>query len=220
MKIKKIISTNKVYFSLYLLFLIVGLSLFFTYGKRDSFIFLNDFHTEILNQFFIYYTNVGDGLFAVIAGIIAIITFRNKPYGLAILFSYAFSGIIAQFIKRSIDSPRPKLYFENGGYDQFIEGVKLYSHNSFPSGHTATAFAMFTVIALFVSNKNYQWLFLILAIGVGYSRIYLGQHFLLDILAGSLIGVLCGISAYYITVYNIYIRKKIPKIYSNYNINS
>jgi membrane-associated phospholipid phosphatase len=220
MKLKKIISSNKIYLLLYLLFLIVGSSLFIALGKRDSFIFLNSFHTELLNQFFIYYTNVGDGLFSVFIGIVAIIFFRNKPYGLSILFSYAFSGISAQLIKRLVDSPRPKLYFANGGYDHFIEGVKLYSQNSFPSGHTATAFAMFTVIALFVSNKNYQWPLLIFAIGVGYSRVYLGQHFLLDVLAGSFIGVLCGILAYYTSVYNIYIRKKIPKIYSNFNINS
>jgi membrane-associated phospholipid phosphatase len=220
MKLKKILSNNKIYFSIYILFLISGLTLFLSLGKSESFILLNSFHTEALNQFFIYFTYVGDGLFSVILGIFSIVIFKNKPYGLSILFSYAFAGIIAQSIKRMVDSPRPKLYFVNGGYDQFIEGLKLYSQNSFPSGHTATAFAMFTVIALFVSNKNYQWLFLILAVGVGYSRVYLGQHFLLDILAGSFIGVLCGISAYYITVYNIHIRKKIPKIYSNFNINS
>lgn len=216
MTLKKIISSNKIYFLLYMLFLIVGCSLFFIFGKKDSFILLNSFHTELLNKFFIYFTYVGDCLFAVITAIVAIIIFRNKPYGLAIFFSFSFSGIAAQLIKRLVDSPRPKLYFENGGYDQFIEGVKLHSQNSFPSGHTATAFAMFTVIALFISNKNYQWLLLILAIGVGYSRIYLAQHFLLDVLVGSFIGVTTGILAYYLTVHNVYIQKKLPRLYSNF----
>lgn len=216
MKLRKIIFSNKIYFLFYILFIIVGFTLLLKLGKKDSFIYLNSIHTETLNNFFTYYTHVGDGLFAILLGILAVIIFRNKPYGLAILFSYVFSGISAQVIKRLVDAPRPKLYFENGGYDQFIEGVKLYSQNSFPSGHTATVFAMFTVLSLFISNKNYQWLFLIFAIGVGYSRIYLAQHFLLDVLVGSFIGVITGILAYYITVYNIYIQRKIPNLYSDF----
>jgi membrane-associated phospholipid phosphatase len=56
-----------------------------------------------------------------------------------------------------------------------------------------SAFAAATVLALYCKNSSMlQVLFLILAVAVGFSRIYLSQHFLPDVLAGSLIGVAGG----------------------------
>ena len=99
---------------------------------------------------------------------------------------------MVQVIKNLVNAPRPRIFFEQGQYLHFIDGVSLSGVSSFPSGHTATAFAIATVLVLFMKNRNRQVLVLVMALLVGYSRIYLAQHFILDILIGSIIGVIGG----------------------------
>ena len=78
----------------------------------------------------------------------------------------------------------------------FVEGVDINIHLSFPSGHTTTAFAIFTMLTLFARNKNWGFVFVILAWLTGYSRCYLFQHFPEDILGGVVIGVFSSIIVY------------------------
>ncbi|MBI5619978.1 phosphatase PAP2 family protein [Candidatus Gottesmanbacteria bacterium] len=57
---------------------------------------------------------------------------------------------------------------------------------SFPSGHATIAWAM----AVVLSNKEpkWRWIFYLLAILISFSRIYIGKHFPLDVVAGGLLG--------------------------------
>ena len=68
--------------------------------------------------------------------------------------------------------------------------------NGFPSGHTSAAFAMMLCIALIVKDKTLSAIFCIVAILIGYSRIYLSQHFAEDVLLGSVIGVISALALY------------------------
>ena len=63
---------------------------------------------------------------------------------------------------------------------------------SFPSGHSATAFGAATVLALAVRGPGrvLAWL---LAIGIAFSRIYIGVHYPLDVVAGALLGAGLGL---------------------------
>ena len=61
---------------------------------------------------------------------------------------------------------------------------------SFPSGHSTTAFALFFIFGFFVKNKKWQILFFILALSTAISRMYLLQHFFIDVYFGSILGVL------------------------------
>ena len=169
------------------------------YGKAACFISLNNFHPLWLNSFFINYTFLGDGIFAIVLIATVWFIFKKKEEGKALLISFALSGLVAQIIKNLVSAPRPKLYFETGQYQHFIDGVSLANNSSFPSGHTATAFALATVLALVTKNKAGQLFFLLAAAMVGYSRIYLAQHFLLDVMIGALIGTGSGIAAVYFT---------------------
>lgn len=71
-------------------------------------------------------------------------------------------------------------------------------HFSFPSGHSITAFAFITPIALFYPSLLVGLLFC--AISVALSRILLGLHFLSDVLAGAALGTLLGLSGYWFIV--------------------
>ncbi len=184
-----------------LLFLIFfGLLILMMYGKPGSFIFLNTYHPFLLNVFFINYTFIGDGIFALCLIALVLFYYKRKYQGIVLLLSFLISGLVAQVMKNIFNLPRPKLYFEAGQYLQYVDGVTLANHSSFPSGHTATAFAIATVFVLMMKNKKPQVLILIAAALVGYSRIYLAQHFLLDIIVGALIGSGSGILSVYLAM--------------------
>jgi membrane-associated phospholipid phosphatase len=177
------------------LLLVLGFVFLCICGKTNSFLLLNSFHNTTLDYFFILFTNLGDGIIALVFCMLAAVFYRKKIYALSLFYAFIISGIIAQTLKRLVDTPRPKLYFANGEYTQFIDGIKIATQHSFPSGHTATVFAITTVIIIFIKNRKWQIPMLAIASLVGYSRIYLGQHFLLDVLVGAIIGCLSGIAA-------------------------
>lgn len=162
-------------------------------GKATSFLVLNGYHSFWLDQFFIRYTYVGDGIFAIVLSLLYLIWFRANRTGWMLLYSFLLSGFVAQVFKNLYPSPRPRLFFEHSHILSFIDGVTLSNSSSFPSGHTTTAFAVATVLVLVLKNTKWQLLILLMALGVGYSRIYLGQHFLGDVLVGIFIGTLSGL---------------------------
>lgn len=174
-----------------MLFIIAFCILIF-YSKADGFILLNPYHSNLLNYFFIPFTYVGDGFFVIALAII--LFFLGKKYlSLMIVSSYLISGIFVQILKHFISEARPAYFLANTDYPYFIENVTLHNYHSFPSGHTASAFALAAVLSFSVKNKNYSMLFLFLAALVGYSRIYLGQHFMDDVLPGSFLGIISAI---------------------------
>ncbi|RYD68900.1 MAG: phosphatase PAP2 family protein [Sphingobacteriales bacterium] len=81
--------------------------------------------------------------------------------------------------------------------EDIIKDFTPYMDNSFPSGHTASAFCLFTLLALFVANKKYGLFFLLMALLVAYSRIYLSQHNFIDTYVGAWIGILSALVIYF-----------------------
>jgi undecaprenyl-diphosphatase len=104
------------------------------------------------------------------------------------------SGIFAQIIKNIIAAPRPKVFFELHHYKYYLDtfASSRIGFNSFPSGHTASFFALATVLSNYCKKRYVCISLLLLSILVGYSRIYLAHHFLMDVFVGALIGVIFG----------------------------
>lgn len=157
--------------------------------KIDAFITLNYYHSAGMDLFFTYFTYLGDGLFCC-AIIIVLWLSGNKNLSYKMLSGFVISSFVVQIIKNLISAPRPKEILSEHVYCYFINGITHIGHSSFPSGHTTTAFTMAAVFAFASSNKFLKILFFLLAIGVGYSRIYLGQHFVEDVLAGMILGLI------------------------------
>ncbi|WP_160292070.1 phosphatase PAP2 family protein [Pedobacter lusitanus] len=160
---------------------------------------LNFYHTGWLDVFFSYYTVMGDGAMCVVI-IIIMFFFKRRNLALILLVAYLSSGIFVQILKRFINNPRPCLYFDQISfkYSYFVNGVHNMHSGSFPSGHTTSAFAMTIVLAIYFRQKWMGLLFLLLAVLAGYSRIYLAQHFLEDVVAGALIGSVFGLGSVYL----------------------
>jgi membrane-associated phospholipid phosphatase len=108
---------------------------------------------------------------------------------LIVASAYALTSLFAQLVKHMVRSPRPKLYFQDQlGRIHFVKGMYIDMHDSFPSGHTVTAFMLAVLAAYWSKNKAWGPVFLLLAMAVGYSRMYLSEHFFEDVVAGSVIG--------------------------------
>jgi len=186
---RKLFIDLKYYFTVCLLF--IGLALFgvLTFGKLNLHEIINQYNSPFQDIFFKYFTNVGDGLFAVL--ILSILLFLVKIRTFFIgLSTFLFSGMVCQLMKKLffVNQLRPSKFFSP---DQlhYVEGVILRTNNSFPSGHSTTAFAIFLFLAYILKNKQYQIFFAVLACLTAYSRVYLSQHFIADVVAGGLIGI-------------------------------
>lgn len=156
---------------------------------------LNSYSNPSFDLFFRWVTHLGDGLFAVVL-ILLFLLFYKVRLGLGLLLAFISSGIISQVVKRIIAAPRPRSYFPDFESLNLIPDLYYSSSFSFPSGHTATAFAVFTFMALMTKNRLLQFAYLVIAIIIGISRVYLLQHFLIDITVGAFLGVCCGFIAF------------------------
>lgn len=204
---------NRIYFGGFLFILFIATLFLLFNGDEAAFISLNSYHPFYLNVFFINYTFMGDGIFALCLVAVMLFYFKRKKMGFALLYSFLISGVAVQIIKNLVNAPRPKLYFEAGTYLNFIDGVTLSGNGGFPSGHTATAFAIATVLVLLMKNRKFQLLILLASALVGYSRIYLAQHFLLDVIAGALLGTVSGVLSFYLVQNRITIKRSMEHIY-------
>lgn len=210
MSLLSLFKSNRYFFYGFLVFFCASLFVLLFFSKAAGFIFLNPYHTHFLDIIFIPLTYFGDGFFCVAVGVLLFVC-RKRFLSLMVLSSYAISGIIAQLLKNFIVEARPAVFLKASTYPYFIENVTLHNLHAFPSGHSASAFALAAVLSFDVKNKNYSFLFLAGAIAVGYSRIYLGQHFIDDVLAGSIIGILSAIFCwlFFAKLFNRWLTRKI-----------
>jgi membrane-associated phospholipid phosphatase len=173
----------------YLLFVLILVALLLCNSKPDLHLWLTSSNSPVADIFFHYYTYVGDWIPYLI---IASLLFYRYRMALFVLIAQLTTGLISIIIKQTWNEPRPVLYFKQhfpAVQLHQIVGEHLNKVHSFPSGHTITAFALFMALAFYTEKKGIHFLYFVLAALVGYSRIYLSQHFVLDVLVGSFIGV-------------------------------
>ena len=182
-----------------LAYVLLGLGLSLMMEKGTLELWLNGHHNLLFDQFFKYVTLFGDGWLYVLLAI-GFLAYRYAWF-LYLLLTIIAQTIFVQIPKRVIfpDEKRPAVFFE--GLDiHFVEGVQIHSSFSFPSGHSATAFAIATVLMLiFPKLKKLHFLVGSLAVLAAFSRIYLMQHFLVDTAVGGLIGVLVAWVSFFAT---------------------
>ena len=193
---RRLAHENSLLFILVLIFTGITTAFLFCYSRVDGFLLLNHFHFPVADQFFFYYTSAGDGLFTFLVFIFLQFIKKNHTAWMVAL-AYAFSGIFSQLIKNLVHLPRPRTLLGHSSYPYFFDGITHVGFSSLPSGHTASAFAMACVLSFCLKAKWWAALFLPAAMLVGYSRIYLGQHFPVDVLAGALLGFLSSLLAYF-----------------------
>ena len=128
-------------------------------------------------------------LFAAVGAVCDVGCRRRLPLaGMAAACAAATAGLAVTAVKETVDRARPPV--EDPGLDPI--GV-VPASASFPSGHSATAFA--TAVAVGLVYPRLRVPLLALASLVALSRVYLGMHYSTDVLAGIALGVAVGLAS-------------------------
>jgi membrane-associated phospholipid phosphatase len=206
----KFIRENWIYYVFYLLVLSVASYYLVTIEKLVLHQNINSIvGNRIWDTFNMYFTHVGDGVFAIVITII--VMYFNIKKAVYVFSSYILAGGLTAILKNFVFSDnRPHHVF---GYHykeikiKYIEGVEMIGENSFPSGHATAAFAVFTALALLTKNPILKLICLVIAVNAAFSRTYLSQHWLIDIYTGSIIGVLITTILYFVFMRNGFLEK-------------
>lgn len=168
------------------------------YTKEEAQLLANGYHSTFFDYFFYTLTHAVE-FWSCLVIYILVALFKSYKYAIIGLLTYASSGLITQLLKRNIfaDHKRPTVNIENLRLiPEFFE-YEQNSSFSFPSGHATAAFTLFLFLTLIVKNRNWGILFGILACLVAYSRVYLSQHYFIDIIVGSVIGTILTLLSFY-----------------------
>lgn len=171
----------------WLLFLCAGLVFTFLYPKGEENILLNGLHNPFLDSFFYFATFIGDGLFCV--AMVVLFLFISYKKAICLGLSFLSSAIITQALKSVFNAPRPKLFLPDFNLLHQVADVTIHTSRSFPSGHATSAFALAFCLSYFAKTNISGLFFCLIGVVAAASRIYLLQHFLIDVLLGSVIGV-------------------------------
>ena len=138
---------------------------------------------------------------------VAAMVYRRRAWVSPLLLAFAISGIASTVIKNSFERDRPWWFYEKehrAHRDESISvrtvrGVYALKVRGFPSGHTATTFAMATAVTMLFGLRRRFWMGTVaawlLSVIIAFTRIYLASHWPLDLVGGAIIGILSGIAA-------------------------
>lgn len=201
----------------FLLVLIVLVPVVVIIPKPEIHLWINRHHSVFADWFFRHITFLGDGLFVILPALIML--FFSLRHFVFLLSAYFSTGLLTQLLKRLLfeDVVRPSRYFDDSVTLYLVDGVRMLSGRSFPSGHATSAFALFLCLSLLSPNRYVKLACFVLACLTAFSRVYLSQHFLVDIVAGSIIGA-AGALAFYVILYRQHHKWhtwRIQKIFSH-----
>jgi membrane-associated phospholipid phosphatase len=170
-------------------FWIIAGALLARLGYIDSFLWLNSFYAEWSDIVLPPMTHLADS--AILVALLTVFFIRRNPALLVVAFaSLTIAGGITLGLKKFIfyDWPRP---LEALGSAENFHSLLPLRFQSFPSGHATTIMSALPAIAFFFRYRpiGVQIGVALLGILIMYTRVYIGVHFLGDILAGSVIGI-------------------------------
>lgn len=192
------------YLALLVLPVLVLAGFLYQMGDESLFLWINTHLTPQYGEAAAYFSLFGEawGMLLVLFFSLAL-PFRNALLvGLTWLSGACYSWLFKLWLLRGL--PRPlKVFTEAGIKLNTVEGVKVHQLNSFPSGHTLTAFSA-AFVALLIFQKLPDWARLglaLLAAGCGFSRILLAQHWPSDVIGGACLGMLAGYTAWRLSLF-------------------
>jgi membrane-associated phospholipid phosphatase len=176
--------------------LLAMLGLWLACGYRGSFLQVNGWRHAWLDALMPHFTHLGDGLILfALAGLVLL--WRREAALWLTLVGVMLSVLLVVFgLKNLVFSgwTRPALVFEGDTQAFYQISTRALTRFSFPSGHATASAAAWLLPALALGRHG--WACAVLGGLLAYSRVYIGVHFLGDILAGSLLGLGLAVGIY------------------------
>jgi len=197
-------------FFLPLFFLIVLILILYSKGalcadkyvqiQKDSFFFINHHLGQYPNLEY-NLTQLGDVV--IFLSFLSILIIYTPKIWEALLSSLLVSILLSCPLKSLFAVPRPGAAFNND--TAIIVGKALCGHNSLPSGHSITVFTILTVLLFGLMPRTLKfkilWILFVITAGltVVFTRVGIGAHYPLDVIIGSIIGYISGLSGIFIS---------------------
>jgi membrane-associated phospholipid phosphatase len=119
------------------------------------------------------------------AGVVLLLR-RRVVLGLWLVGLAAVEGVVAPTSKYVVDRPRPS----------WPDPITVTASASYPSGHAAAVATTAVALALLARRTAVTWACLVVAVAVAASRVFLGAHYLSDVVGGLLLGALLTVSTH------------------------
>jgi membrane-associated phospholipid phosphatase len=168
----------------------IAVSFHFDDSVRD---FMMQHQNPAVRNFMRYVSILGDWPLHALVGLVLLgLAWRrgSEPWTrifLAMLLAMMLAGVVGTVIKRTVPRARPSVYT-----DTRWGGPRFSSkYHSFPSGHVGASTAFFGV--LLIARRRVGLACLPIPILIGFSRMYIGAHYLSDVVCAAVMGTLCAL---------------------------
>jgi membrane-associated phospholipid phosphatase len=163
-------------------------ALLLTDGNRAAFLLFNGLGPHA-GALWANWTLLGDALVLMVLALPFV--GRRAEMVWALMLTALLAGILVPLLKQVVGAPRPPAVLP----PEMIHVIgHAYHSRSFPSGHTTAAFAFAGVLCLYFRHAGVTALLLVIAVGVGVSRMAVGVHWPTDVTAGAALGWLCAVA--------------------------
>ena len=162
-------------------------------------------------------TESGDTFYMLGFGVVTLIIKKTRRIGITLMILIVLSTLLTGYIKCGVDRDRPDFQYDGASFpveisrDTFALFCEGGSGASFPSGH-ATRSIIFGIVFAFVLSERFPrgcYLLFAYPILVSVSRVYVLQHFPMDVIGGAVLGImLTGVLAQRTKLYNIFDKSK------------
>ncbi|MCR5208690.1 MAG: phosphatase PAP2 family protein [Lachnospiraceae bacterium] len=153
----------------------------------------DNLRNPVLDAVFVFFTYLGNAgiIWGIVATVLILIKATRKAGVCCFIACFMVAILNEGIIKHLVNRPRP--FTEIDGLSILIRAP---GSSSFPSGHTATAFAVTTILFLMLPKK-YSFIALVVAGCISFSRMYVGVHYPTDVLGGLISGIVCGFMGFF-----------------------
>ncbi len=153
---------------------------------------VNIIQNPLLDRIMIFFTSLGDkGIIWIVLLIILFVKKETRKTVAAMTISVIIVFIITNYLKDTFQRIRPYEYMH------FIPKVDTSGTSSFPSAHSAVAFAVFGIFYFY--KLKFRYIIGVIALMISVSRFYLEVHYFTDVLAGVSLGFIVSYILFYIS---------------------